>query len=76
VRKPDPKIYALGVEALGLKPEEVLVVGDSFSKDIVPAKSIGCKTAWLKGEGWGNEEIDESVPDIIITDLEQLPSKL
>ena len=25
---------------------------------------------------WGNEEIDESVPDIIITDLEQLPSKL
>jgi putative hydrolase of the HAD superfamily len=54
----------------------VLVVGDSFSKDIVPAKSIGCKTAWLKGEGWGNEEIDESVPDIIITDLEQLPSKL
>ena len=76
VRKPDPKIYALGVEALGLKSEEVLVVGDSFSKDIVPAKSIGCKTAWLKGEGWGNEEIDESVPDIIITDLEQLPSKL
>ena len=76
VRKPDPKIYALGVEALGLKPEEVLVVGDSFSKDIVPAKSIGCKTAWLKGEGWGNEEIDESVPDIIITDLEQLSSKL
>ena len=27
VRKPDPQIFTLGVEALGLKPEEVVVVG-------------------------------------------------
>jgi putative hydrolase of the HAD superfamily len=26
----------------------------------------------LKGEGWGGEVIDESVPDVIITDLAQL----
>lgn len=69
VRKPDPAIYRLGVEAMGFSPESVLVVGDSFSKDIIPAKAIGCKVAWLKGEVWGNEEIDESLPDIIITDL-------
>ena len=59
VRKPDPAIYRLGVEAMGLPAENVLVVGDSFSKDVVPAKTVGCKVAWLKGEGWGNEEIDE-----------------
>lgn len=72
VRKPDPAIYRLGVEAMGYAAENVLVVGDSFSKDIVPAKSVGCKAAWLKGEGWGNEEIDESLPDLIITDLPEL----
>lgn len=72
VRKPDPAIYRLGVEAIGLQAGEVLVVGDSFSKDVIPAKSVGCKVAWLKGEGWGGEETDESVPDIVITDLQQI----
>ena len=36
VRKPNPQIFALGVNALGLHPDEVLVVGDSYGKDIVP----------------------------------------
>lgn len=56
VRKPDPAIFQMGVDALGLKPEEVLVVGDSLKKDILPAESIGCQTAWLKGKGWTAEE--------------------
>lgn len=56
VRKPDPGIFRLGVEALRLEPQEVLVVGDSLRKDILPAESIGCKTAWLKGKGWTAEE--------------------
>lgn len=56
VRKPDPRIFMLGVVALGLRPEEVLVVGDSFRKDIEPALSIGCHVAWLKGKGWTAEE--------------------
>jgi putative hydrolase of the HAD superfamily len=52
IRKPDPRIFLLGVEALGLKPEEVTVVGDSFDKDIIPAHEAGCQTIWLRGEGW------------------------
>lgn len=56
VRKPDPRIFELGVEALGLTPEAVLVVGDSYKKDIIPAESIGCRVAWLKGKGWTAEE--------------------
>ena len=72
VRKPDPAIYRLGVEAMGLSAGQVLVVGDSFSKDVVPAKKVGCKVAWLKGEGWGNEETDDSLPDVVITDLPDL----
>ena len=52
IRKPDPRIFLLGVEALGLKPEEVTVVGDSLDKDIIPAQETGCQTVWLRGEGW------------------------
>ena len=74
VRKPDPAIYQLGVDAMGYPADKVLVVGDSFSKDMVPAKKVGCKVAWLKGQGWGNEVIDETLPDIIITDLPDLLS--
>ncbi|WP_024994207.1 HAD family hydrolase [Phocaeicola paurosaccharolyticus] len=76
VRKPDPAIYQLGVDAIGLKVDEVLVVGDSFSKDVVPAKKVGCKVVWLQGKGWGNEEIDNSLPDFIITDFKQLSAIL
>lgn len=65
VRKPDPKIFQLGVDALGLKPEEVLVIGDSYKKDIVPAESIGCHVAWIKGKGWTADEDTQMHPNII-----------
>ena len=72
IRKPDPQIFQLGVDTLGLAPEEVMVVGDSMSKDILPAKTIGCKTAWYKGEGWTDKQEDESIPNLIISDLQDL----
>lgn len=65
VRKPDPAIFRLGVEALGLPADEVLVVGDSLRKDIIPAESIGCRVAWLKGLGWTPEEDAATHPSMI-----------
>jgi putative hydrolase of the HAD superfamily len=65
VRKPDPRIFALGVEALGLPARNVLVVGDSYTKDILPARSIGCVTAWFKGPGWLSGSDPDTDPDII-----------
>ena len=62
IRKPDPHIFLLGVEALGLKPEEVTVVGDSLDKDIIPAQEAGCQTAWLRGEGWTPEPYKRDCP--------------
>jgi putative hydrolase of the HAD superfamily len=71
VRKPDPAIFSLGVKALHLKPEAVVVVGDSYKKDIIPAKTIGCQTIWLKGPGWEEEKAGESA-DAIIYDFKEL----
>lgn len=95
IRKPDPRIFELGVETLRssdveektqnsplsttlnsklstLHSNEVLVVGDSFYKDILPAQKAGCRTAWFKGEGWTDETYDETIPDMVITDLSDL----
>ena len=72
VRKPDPRIFTLGVEALGLNPDEVVVVGDSMDKDIIPAGMAGCHTVWFKGEGWTNDPVDESAADYVITALNQI----
>ena len=74
IRKPDPGIFALGLKALGLKPEEVVVVGDSYKKDIVPARQLGCQTIWLKGPGWDSEE--SGTADVIITDFKELIIKI
>lgn len=74
IRKPDPQIFALGVESLGLQPEEVVVIGDSYNKDIAPAHSIGCHTVWIKGQGWNVDDDSPEAPCAghIITSLPQL----
>ena len=49
IRKPDPQIWQLGIEALRrhsltpLRPQDITVVGDSLEKDIIPAQKLGCK---------------------------------
>lgn len=53
IRKPDPEIFRAGLRALGITdPGKVLVVGDSVDKDILPAHSLGCRTALLPGVPW------------------------
>ena len=75
IRKPDPRIFEHGVKALGLQPEQTLVIGDSYRKDIVPAESIGCQAIWLKGKGWTAEEDAQLHPNII-SGLDQVLSIL
>lgn len=73
VRKPDPRIWQLGIDAAKCRPDNVVVVGDSYGKDIVPASSLGCHTIWLKGEGWSKEEVyNPKVPDAIVDDLKKI----
>lgn len=75
VRKPDPQIFRLGVEALQMQPKETVVIGDSFTKDILPAREAGCHTIWLKGEGWDSEG-NELLPDAVIYDISEVKDLL
>ena len=72
VRKPDAAIYALGVQELGFSPDECVVIGDSYSKDILPAKTVGCQTIWLNVKGWETTEVS-SEADVEIDDFARIP---
>jgi len=73
VRKPDPAIFLKGLEALDLPASRVAFVGDSFERDMVPAKKLGMKTIWLIGDS-RKEPPQPGVVDHVLHSLEDLPS--
>jgi putative hydrolase of the HAD superfamily len=71
--KPDPSIFIHAAARLGMPPSDVLMVGDSFDRDIRPARSVGMKTAWL--EGMATRECPEpALVDFRLRTLADLPS--
>ena len=74
VRKPDPRIFLMGAEALGLQAGELVAVGDNYSKDIVPASNSGFRTVWLRGEQWDEQEYDTSLPECVVDTIGALPA--
>jgi putative hydrolase of the HAD superfamily len=70
VRKPNPDIFRLAVNRLGVLPADAVMIGDSLSKDIIHAMEVGCKTVWLKGEQWEDESVSATCsPDYIVSTL-------
>jgi len=76
VRKPDPRIFGLGLAALRLEGSEVIFVGDSYDRDVLPAMEAGMRAIWLKDESRGPEMDGKGVPSGAsisrLTDLEEL----
>jgi len=71
--KPDPRPFRQLLEALDAKPEVALFVGDSYEHDIVGARGVGMKTAWITHPD-DAPEVDDS-PDFVMaraTDLREV----
>ncbi len=47
-RKPSPAMLHTALAALGVAPEEALMVGDRRSADVVAGRAAGVPTAWLR----------------------------
>jgi putative hydrolase of the HAD superfamily len=47
-KKSSKKPFRLAMEKLNLSPKEILFVGDSMERDIVPARNLGMKTLRIK----------------------------
>jgi HAD superfamily hydrolase (TIGR01549 family) len=48
IEKPDPAIYRLAAQRLTLVPEDVVMVGDNFDRDVRAARMIGMRAIWLR----------------------------
>lgn len=73
--KPDPAIFLDAAKQLGGDPATMMMVGDSFERDVLPAKKAGMKTAWLEGAA-PRECPDPSVVDLHLRRLADLPAAL
>ncbi|MDG6257570.1 MAG: HAD family hydrolase [Methanomicrobiaceae archaeon] len=51
VKKPDPRIFRVALDALSLEPEEALFIGDSFEADILGARKVGMQAMFIR-EAW------------------------
>ena len=71
LKKPDPKIFQMAAERLGVPLTEIAFVGDSFQRDVIPAKSLGMTTIWMAGD---RRQIppDASKVDKILYSLEDI----
>lgn len=74
IRKPDPAIFKLGIDRLGLPAESIVIIGDSYDKDILPAIKNGSQTIWLQGEGWEDTLLEKEGASVVIKDFEELKS--
>jgi putative hydrolase of the HAD superfamily len=73
--KPDPAIFIHAAEKLGGDPGAMMMVGDSFERDVRPAKKAGMKTAWLHGAE-PQECLDPELVDVHLRNLADLPAAL
>ncbi len=69
-------------ESEGIKPSEVLCVGNDMLNDISPAARLGCRTALFAGDRRsfrlreGDPRVAGINPDLVVTDLLQLVQAL
>jgi putative hydrolase of the HAD superfamily len=75
LRKPDTKFYELALQKLGTSADATAMVGDSFERDILPAKALGMKTYWMLGDSDRNPP-DPSKVDGVLHSLEDLVGML
>ena len=74
VFKPDPRVYQIAVDELGVKPEEI-VFESSNAWDAAGAAAFGFKVAWINRFGQSPERLPGK-PQIEIKDLSGLPKLL
>ena len=73
--KPLPGPFLQVMEKLGVEPGEVVYVGDSLYDDIVGAKGVGMRAAWVNRFG-AERSSEYPIPDFEIRNLTELAEML
>jgi putative hydrolase of the HAD superfamily len=69
IGKPDPRIFEVALDALGVTAAGAVMVGDSVERDIEGARAAGLGTIWIDRDGTGSEPAD-----LRIGSLAELPA--
>ncbi len=75
VMKPDIRIFEYALGKANRKPQEACMIGDRLDNDILPAKSLGMKTVWIK-QGFGALQKPESPTEEADYTIEKLTELL
>ena len=75
VEKPDPRIFHIALDRLGLAPREAIFVGDHLDLDVMGAQRAGMKAVWYNPQRWPSE-FPHIVPDAEIGRLQDLMAVL
>ncbi len=51
VSKPDPTIFQVAMDRLGVGPDEAVMIGDSWAADIEGARAVGIRPIWFNPLG-------------------------
>jgi HAD superfamily hydrolase (TIGR01509 family) len=70
IGKPDIRIFHAAAQAAGVRPEEVLHVGDDPELDVLAGRNAGMQTVWVNRSGQVWKHAPQ--PHASVTDLHQL----
>jgi putative hydrolase of the HAD superfamily len=62
--KPDPAIFHVALERLGVTAPEAVMIGDSWSADIVGARRAGIRAVWFNPRGLPRPEDAADVAEL------------
>jgi putative hydrolase of the HAD superfamily len=71
IRKPDPRIFHLAAQRLGVQPCEIVHVGDNLKADVWGAKNAGLKAIHFSSLE-GRDKIAESDPNSLVSHSRKL----
>ncbi len=63
--KPDPDAFTGLLKSIGARPEECVMVGNSETEDIAPARELGMRTIHFQGRTQGITELKNALDDIL-----------
>jgi putative hydrolase of the HAD superfamily len=70
-RKPRREAFLQTADAMGVAPQEVLFIGDTFALDVVGAKGVGMDAVWFDRQKTP-PDLEAAKPDYVITRLRDL----
>jgi HAD superfamily hydrolase (TIGR01662 family) len=77
IRKPDARIFQLGLDHFGIAPEQAAMVGDLLETDILGANQAGIYSIWITRRVQIPEEGELGIqPQAAIGALDQIPDLL